>query len=163
MKTLLLMRHAKSSWAEEGMPDHERPLNERGHRDAPKMGQFLKKKGLVPQRIVTSSANRAESTAERLVSKLDDVGPIVVTEELYHAFPEQIIGVVHLQPDDVEVLMLVGHNPGMESLVSMFLDRPESIPTATITRLDLDIDRWAELTMKTPIVASDVWRPKDVL
>ncbi|MDA1213554.1 MAG: histidine phosphatase family protein [Planctomycetota bacterium] len=162
MKTLLLMRHAKSSWDDTSLPDHERPLNHRGRRDAPRMRKFIKKTKHLPQRVVTSSAVRARSTAELVVKSFDDDIPVVVTEALYHAFPEKMLDVIHQQPCDVDVLLLVGHNPGMESLVALLLDRDEKMPTAAIASFDYDIAQWSDLSVSTRCKSSAIWRPKEI-
>ncbi|MCJ7765816.1 MAG: histidine phosphatase family protein, partial [Thiovulaceae bacterium] len=85
MKTLLILRHAKSSWKEEHLSDHDRPLNKRGRHDAPKMGQLIRKKGLAPQLIICSSAKRARETVERLTEACGYKYELRFSEELYAA------------------------------------------------------------------------------
>ncbi|MCA9071607.1 MAG: histidine phosphatase family protein, partial [Planctomycetaceae bacterium] len=94
MKTLFLMRHAKSSWKDESLPDHDRPLNKRGKRDAPRMGQLLLEQGVHPDRWLSSTALRARRTAELLAETLQFAGEIEFRSELYHAEPEQFLSVI---------------------------------------------------------------------
>nr|NIL98123.1 hypothetical protein [Planctomycetales bacterium]NIP70269.1 hypothetical protein [Planctomycetales bacterium] len=94
MKTLLLLRHAKSSWDDSALDDHDRPLNKRGKRDAPRMGQLLVQQDLVPDCILTSTARRARKTAEAVAKACGGVVPLTEMPELYHATAEEIVGVV---------------------------------------------------------------------
>ncbi|MEX0726686.1 MAG: histidine phosphatase family protein [Planctomycetaceae bacterium] len=162
MKTLLLMRHAKSSWDDESLSDHERTLNDRGRRDAPRMGRLLKAEKLIPQRILTSSATRAQATAKLLVHEIKHAGPMIVDDDLYHATVATVLTTIQRQPDDVDVLLVVGHNPNLESLVLALLRRRELIPTAAIIRIDYEFDRWSDLSPESIPEAFHIWRPKEL-
>src|SRR5688500_2653227 len=94
MKTLLILRHAKSSWDDASLDDHERPLNARGRRDAPRMGDLLRDELLVPDLIITSDAVRAHTTALAVAEAAGYIGPIVVEPRLYHASPEDVLAVL---------------------------------------------------------------------
>ncbi|MFN0199863.1 MAG: SixA phosphatase family protein [Planctomycetaceae bacterium] len=162
MKTLLLMRHAKSSWDDESMPDHDRPLNSRGEKDAPRMARLLKGENLVPQRILTSSAVRARQTTELLNAQFDAPVPVDVIPELYHASPQEMLYVIRQQSGDVNLLMVVGHNPGTETFVSLLNGESISIPTATIVRFDIELSHWQELGFETECHMCNCWRPKAI-
>ena len=112
MKTLLLVRHAKSSWDHPGVDDHDRPLNARGRRDAPEMGRRLAERGLVPDRILSSTALRARTTAQLIAEGLGfDVDRIILDERLYAASADEVLRVIGEIDGDVGTAMVVGHNP----------------------------------------------------
>lgn len=162
MKTLLIMRHAKSSWANTRLGDHDRPLNDRGRQDAPRMGRLLLEQALTPDLIVTSSAERALSTAEAVALASDYEAQLVVTRLLYHADPETILEVVGRHGAAAETVLVVGHNPGMAELVDLLTGIADRFTTANIAHLSLDIDRWADLTLATPVELRHLWRPKEL-
>jgi phosphohistidine phosphatase len=117
MKTLLVMRHAKSSWDDSGLADHDRPLNARGKRDAPLMGRWLLQEDLVPEEIITSTAKRALATAEAVAGASDFENEIKVDRFYYHADAEMYTEGVKDLPDEIQLAMIIGHNPGLEDLV----------------------------------------------
>jgi phosphohistidine phosphatase len=162
MKTLLLMRHAKSSWKDTKLADHERPLNKRGRKDAPVMGQLLVDRELVPQLILSSSALRARQTAEVVAETADYTGEITYLNRLFMAEVEELIAVLRETPDDIERVMLIGHNPGLESLLQTLIGQIVSFPTAVIAHLSLPIDSWAQLSQTTSGELIEIWRPKEV-
>ena len=132
MKTLLIMRHAKSSWKDAELPDQERPLNKRGKHDAPMMGELIKDKELRPQVIYASTAKRARMTAEEVSSACKFKGDVTYLDNLYLAEAEAILDVLHTTPDEIERVLIIGHNPGLEGLLQMLSHRVESLPTAAI-------------------------------
>jgi phosphohistidine phosphatase len=162
MKTLLLLRHAKSSWRDESLADHDRPLNDRGKRDAPRMGRLLKAQQLVPDIVVCSTAKRARKTATRVLEASGYNVALELREELYHAPPNVFIEMLQGQQDDHQCVMLVGHNPGMEDLLALVTRRFETLPTAALAQVELPIDRWRDLTMDTPGALVHLWRPKEL-
>jgi phosphohistidine phosphatase len=162
MKTLLLMRHAKSSWKETDLSDHERPLNKRGQKDAPRMGSILTDRELVPQRILSSTAVRARQTAEAVVETSGFQGEVTFMDRLYMAEAEEYIAVLRELPDDIERVMVVGHNPGLETLLQLLSGLIETLPTAVVAHLALPIQNWAELTTETNGEIVDIWRPKEL-
>lgn len=161
MKTLLIMRHAKSSWKEQELPDHDRPLKKRGRKDIVSMAKILKKKTLVPDLILSSSAVRAKDTATLMVEKLDYKGELELVDDLYMAEPETYIQKIATVPDRVETLLVVGHNPGLEGLVMTLGDKIISLPTGSIAKIYLFIDHWSELTSETQGEINHVWVPED--
>lgn len=162
MKTLLLLRHAKSSWADENMADFDRPLNERGEKDAPRMGKLLRQKELVPDLIITSAAKRAAATAERVAQTAGYEGEIRRDEHLYLAEPGEYVAVARQVGDAVNCLLLVGHNPGIEELVEWLSGQAERMPTAALACFQLPIDHWRDLKPEQGYELAHIWRPKEL-
>jgi len=161
-RQLLILRHAKSSWADEHADDWERPLNERGERDAPRVGALLRQLSLLPDLIVTSDAVRAERTARAVAGGAEYLGKIVLSPELYHANPDAIIDVVRAFPDTAPSVMIVGHNPGLQDLVEQLTGQSVELPTATLVHLELPVKHWRDVTLSPEATLIDVWRPRDL-
>jgi phosphohistidine phosphatase len=161
MKTLLLLRHAKSSWKDGSLADHDRPLNKRGRRDAPRMGRWLAEIDLVPGCIVTSTALRARTTAEEAAEASGFDGEIVETPDLYHASAEAILRVTRELPDPHGRAMLVGHNPGLEDAIDDLAGAYEIMPTAALARIDFDADGWRDVAPGMGRLVA-IWRPKEL-
>lgn len=144
MKTLYLMRHAKSSWSTPGLNDSQRPLNDRGKKAAPFMGKILKKMNEMPELIVTSSAKRACSTAKRIAEKLSyPLKKILNEEKLYMAGRDEFLSVIAQTGNNINKLMLISHNPGITDFAnSVSGENIENIPTAGIVRIDFDVNSW---------------------
>lgn len=162
MKTLLLLRHAKSSWANDRLSDYERPLNDRGRHDAPRMGELLRKQGLLPDLIVSSSAKRAATTAELVAISTSYDGDIRYTERLYLAEPETYIALARQVPDDCGIVLMVGHNPGIEELLERLTGQAERMPTAALACIELPIAGWSDLKTEKQYPLREVWRPKEL-
>jgi phosphohistidine phosphatase len=162
MKTLLVLRHAKSSWGEPGLSDHERPLTERGKEDAPRMGQVLREQGLVPDLIVSSTAKRARNTAKKVAQHCGYEDEVQQTETLYLAPAAQYIDLLRRLPDAYQTVAVVGHNPGLEELVELLTGQAERLPTAALAQIALDIAAWEQLTPATRGQLVHLWRPKEV-
>jgi len=162
MKTLLLMRHAKSSWKDPDVPDPERPLNKRGKKDAPRMGSLLVDKELVPQRILCSTAVRARATAEEVIAKSGFNGDILYLDTFYLAEPQTYLETLRVLPDDIERVMVIGHNPGLEGLVQILSKEVESLPTGAIAYLIAPIKHWKDLSDDVSADLVSVWRPRDL-
>jgi len=147
MKTLLLCRHAKSSWDDPDLTDFERPLNNRGRRDGRVMGKILRDRGIVPDLILTSPANRAMTTARMIAGALEyPLDSIVVAERIYEAHPGDLIDVAASIDDDVASAMIVGHNPGLTEVASLLCAADVgSIPTSGIVCLEFPVGSWREL------------------
>lgn len=147
MKTLYLVRHAKSSWEHEDLDDFERPLNKRGKRDAPYMARLLADKNVKVDLIISSPALRAYSTARIFAKHLGYAKEKLKTNELlYDANASAFFDVIHTVSDNVESLMLFSHNPGItflsNALTSSFID---NIPTTGISCIELDVESWKEV------------------
>ena len=162
MKTLLILRHAKSSWDDSRLSDYERPLNSRGKQDAPRMGQLLRDEELVPDLIITSSAKRAVATAKAVATASGFENEIKYTRHLFHAAPEQYIEVLQEAGGDYERIMVVGHNPGIEYLVDLLTDVDERMPTGALAQVELPITQWTELDDAVRGKLVNVWRPKEL-
>lgn len=162
MKTLLLLRHAKSSWANDRLSDFERPLNERGREDAPGMGKLLVRLDMVPDLIISSTAKRAATTAEMVGLSASYEGEIRYSEQLYLAEPEVYIGLAQHVADSVSCLMMVGHNPGIEELVGLLSGHDERMPTAALACFRLPINEWRKLKSGKHYELVGVWRPKEL-
>jgi phosphohistidine phosphatase len=162
MKTLLLMRHAKSSWKHTDLTDWERPLNKRGRRDAPTMGRFLCDHDLVAQVILSSSALRARQTAQALADAAGYDGNIVYLDDLYAAEPSAHLVALRSLPDDVDRAMVIGHNPGLEDLLELLTDRWQRLPTAAVAYVTLALDSWSCLRGDGSAELVEVWRPREL-
>lgn len=163
MKTILLMRHGKSSWKESDLADHERPLNKRGLRDAPRMGMILCERELIPQQILSSTAVRARQTAEAVAQASEYTGEVTYLDRLYMAEVEEYIETLRELPDTIERAMIIGHNPGIETLLQVLSGRIESLPTAVIAHIVVPIKHWSELNADINGELVDIWRPKEIL
>jgi phosphohistidine phosphatase len=163
MKTLLVLRHAKSSWNDTSLDDHERPLNVRGERDAPRMGELVREYRLTPEVIISSDATRAQLTAEAVGEAAGYTGKIVLDSRLYHAGSSDIVAVLRTVPEtNAGIVMIVGHNPGLEQLVAELTGDEEDLPTAALAHIVLPIDRWRDLEVSTRGTLVGLWRPKDL-
>ena len=162
MKTLLLLRHAKSSRKDPTLPDHDRPLNDRGRRDAPRMGLLLAEQNLVPDLIVSSTARRARKTAEKVAEESGYVGAIDAVGALYLAAPETITRAIRVLPEEPARVLVVGHNPGLEELLEQVIGRYERLPTAALVHLELQIDRWHDFDAQAGGRLVHLWRPKEL-
>ncbi len=162
MKTLILMRHAKSSWKEPELADHDRPLNKRGEKDAPRVGRLLKDKKLVPDHIYSSTAVRARQTVEGVIDKSGFKHKVDYLESLYMAEPSALIEVLKQTPDKTDSVLLVGHNPGLEGLLQILTRKVESLPTGAVARISLPIDHWEELSLSTEGKLKQNYRPRDI-
>ena len=145
MKELILVRHAKSSWKDPTLRDHERPLNKRGKRDAPEMGERLAASGYDPDLIVSSSAVRALDTARTIAGKLGYPSEsIAVEERLFHAGVAELLQVIRGVDDSVEILMLFGHNPGLTDLANHIGPREIlNVPTCAVLHLRFRAGTWS--------------------
>lgn len=163
MKQLLILRHAKSSWSNAFLADHDRPLNSRGRRDAPRMGQLLLDAELEPDLVLCSSAERARATAEAAAEACGHTDPLVVTGDLYHAGPQRIVEVIAERAGDANRVLVVGHNPGMEELVERFGRTYQRMPTAALAHIELQLSDWSELTLTTSARVVGIWRPRELV
>lgn len=159
MRTLLLMRHAKSSWREAKTPDHDRPLNARGERAAPHMGRLLRDRGVVFERVLTSSAVRALETAKAVASETRFDGPLDITSRLYLADPDAYLDALEDLAGPARSVLLVGHNPGLSELVHRLTGLGEELSTAAIAHLELPIESWTELRRGRSFELTGLYRP----
>ncbi len=146
MKTLYLVRHAKSSWKFPELADFDRPLNRRGQRDAPEMGRRLRQREACPQLILCSPAVRTQHTARALAKAMEYPSDVRYVDEFYEASPEVLLATVQTVRDAVNDLMLVGHNPGLTELVNRLTAHSiENVATAGVVAVIFSVDRWSEV------------------
>ncbi len=143
-KTLYLVRHAKSSWVNPSYSDFDRPLNDRGQRDAPEMGRRLKAKGIRPDLIVCSPARRAIETLELLNAELGvDQDSIYMQKRLYEASTPTLIDIIQSLENSDESAMVIGHNPSMSWVATQISGEPiGDLPTCSVVGLELDSNDW---------------------
>jgi phosphohistidine phosphatase len=147
VKTLVLVRHAKSSWDHPGMRDIQRPLGARGKRDAPRMAELLLEKGIRPDKLVSSPAQRAHDTAVFFAKALGtDHWDIALVEEIYEALPDTLQAVVSRLDNDWDTVLLFGHNPGFTIFANRFAEgfRFDNVPTCGVVVVKGEVDFWSE-------------------
>jgi len=150
MKTLLILRHAKSSWKHPELSDHDRPLNKRGKHDAPIMGRQMREKRLVPDLIISSTAVRAKDTAVAIAEAVKYKREIVFLPSLYAAIPDAYIKAINdtAEDDDNSTVLVVGHNPGLEELIEVLTGEMCELPTCGLAIIELPIENWSTLNMR---------------
>jgi phosphohistidine phosphatase len=161
MKTLFVLRHAKSSWDNADLSDFDRPLNERGLRAAPLMGGVMKKNQFQPDVIVSSPAKRAKETAVLVKEAANFAADIRFDERIYEASLARLLEVVAEQNEDINSILLVGHNPGFEGLVRFLTGESQPMPTAALAVIDLDSDKWNNLSPASGKLRALI-RPKEI-
>lgn len=144
MKTLYIMRHAKSSWKFEELSDHDRPLNKRGRTDAPLMGQELAANNAKPQLILSSPAVRALTTATLVARELDyDADDIAIDDRIYGASAAELLEIVREAPANVDSMVIVGHNESISEFANLLSPKHLSrMPTAGVVALRFDCEDW---------------------
>ncbi len=161
MKTLLILRHGKSSHKDETLPDHERPLSRRGKDDAPRIGEHAAAQGLAPDLVVCSTAKRARATVKRALRGGGFECPIEEREEVYNAPGNELLATVRTCPDDRDRVMIVGHNPGLEELLSALTGSAETLPTCSLAHVEIDVKSWREVEPGSATLRN-VWRPREL-
>jgi phosphohistidine phosphatase len=161
MKSLLILRHAKSSWKNDALADHDRPLNRRGKHDAPEVGKRLRDEDLVPDAILSSTAKRARQTAEAAARESGFAGEIRLSPELYGGGPEAYLEAIRSLPGDVERALVVGHNPDLEELVEILTGESVRLPTAALAHVRLELQAWQDLNEEEPGKLVDLWTPRE--
>jgi len=159
MKTLILMRHAKSDHGDAGLADHDRPLNARGIRSAPHMAEKIKAGQLMPDAIVSSTALRARETARLVADALEFAAPIDQRRALYLTTPRAYIDEFRSLPDEWARVLIVGHNPTLESLVNLWTDEEHEFPTAAVAAWQLDVDSWRQVSLEARPELLALWHP----
>lgn len=157
MKKLYLVRHAKSSWKEEGAHDMDRPLKGRGIRDAYSTSRWLFKEDYLPDFIVSSPATRALHTALIFAKNLGyPYRNIHIEEKIYEASNKDLLDLVHKMDDDFNSIMLFGHNPTITNFVNKRIDhRIDNVPTTGVACLKFEVDKWEEIDNKSELVFFD--------
>ena len=165
MKTLFLVRHAKSDWSDGALSDFDRPLNERGRKDAPQMAMFLLGRGETPELLVSSPANRAYTTARLFADRFGiPENDISLREDLYEASTSTLLEAIQELPDHVDRAAIFGHNPSMGYVVQQFAEEyVGNVPTAAVAVVRGDVDKWAEMVPDTGPALAELLLPKEVL
>lgn len=168
MRRLFVMRHAKSSWARDGLDDHARPLSERGARDAPRVAQALVDRGYTPRVVLSSDSIRTRHTLAGMTAILQDprLTQIAYDHALYHGGFEQLARLLEIIPDEVSELLVLGHNPGWEEVVELCAGEYVQMTTANVVVLEKPAVKgvgWAEaFTEYNSWRIIDVLRPKEL-
>lgn len=144
MKTLFLLRHAKSSWADAGQPDFARPLNERGQKAAPLVGRFMRRENLLPDLVLSSPATRARETITLVAAAGKFSCEVRYDERIYEASLARLLEIVMQLEEGAGAVLLVGHNPGMEELVLHLTGEQQHMPTAALACITLNIEKWSK-------------------
>lgn len=161
MKTLFVLRHAKSSWKDQTLSDFERPLNKRGLRTAPKVGEFMAENELIPNSIVSSPAERAKQTANLVKDSGNFDAEIRFNSGIYESGTHNLLYIVGEFEDENQSAMIVGHNPGFEGIVEILSGEYQRMPTAALAVIDLDIKSWSEIKPKCGNLRG-IFRPKEI-
>jgi phosphohistidine phosphatase len=162
MKRLLILRHAKSSWKKAALEDHDRPLNKRGKHDAARMGDLLRRQGLLPQLAISSTAKRARTTLDRLLDAGEMACEVQLAPEIYLASAMEIIDFLRQIPDRYTRVMVVGHNPGLEDLIQKLTGEAIGLPTAGLVLIDCGCRHWRDLDSGQTSALVQRWRPKEL-
>ena len=151
MKTLFLIRHAKSSWDDSALPDKDRPLHNRGKRDATKMGERLANRDVKLDLILSSPATRALETAETIAKKLDyRRRDIVVDDRLYAVEADDLLEVIHKLADKLKRVMLFGHNPELTELAHRLSTEITHMPACAGAEFTFDVKSWSDIGKVKP-------------
>jgi len=150
LKRLLIIRHAKSNW-DSAVTDFERPLNNRGLSDAPKIGLFLKEVALFPDFIISSGANRAITTAKLIAQSMDYNNEIVVDNKIYNASIDDIKSVINKIDEKYNTVFLFGHNPGLSNLINELSGEWVNLKTCCVVELEIIVDKWSHISNETAI------------
>jgi phosphohistidine phosphatase len=143
MKTLLIVRHAKSSWDHPDLDDFDRPLNERGLKNAPEMARRLVLREKLPQLIISSPALRAISTARLFNQQFGRIDEHLQLEKsIYEAERQDLLKLISRQNPDLNTIMLIGHNPGLSDLLNWLCETEEILPTCAVAEIEVDDYKW---------------------
>lgn len=149
---LIVMRHAKSDWGDESLSDHQRPLNPRGRRDAPRMAAWLEENGLVPRLILSSSSERTRQTVELMLPCWAKRPHVLFTDELYLASVGQMVSTIQLEHEGAESIMILAHNPGVSTLVGLLSGQSAELPTAAVAAFEVEAKDaatfWSEFSVQ---------------
>lgn len=161
MKTLYILRHAKSSWENGDLSDFERPLNQRGLEAAPLMGGVMKENNFTPALILSSPAKRAEQTAQIVRRAAGFDGAIEFVDGIYEASPGRLLEIIGAQNEMIESLLLVGHNPGLENLIRALTGELHALPTAALAVITLETNDWKGINSSSNRLRALI-RPKEL-
>ena len=161
MKTIYLLRHAKSSWKDESLSDIERPLNGRGKKAAETMGAFLKREKILVDLVLSSSAVRARQTIDRVLVAANIVTDVRFDERIYEAGVQRLVEIVRQIENGKRNVVLVGHNPGFEELLEWLTGTIERMQTGALAKIGLKTSSWNSVSEKSGTLEWIV-RPKQL-
>jgi phosphohistidine phosphatase len=162
MKTLLILRHAKARQNKNAEDDHERPLKKSGKKSARRMGRLLGDEKLLPTLIVSSSARRCRQTAEQLIRGANYRQDVRITGDLYAARGGALVKHLSALDAPADRLLIIGHNPGLEELLSSLLQQPIRLDPGALAEVTLAISAWREWTAETRGELAHLWEPRDL-
>jgi len=168
MKILYVLRHAKSDWGDSSLKDFDRPLNERGCKASKAIGKEMRKRKIKPDLVLASPAVRAQQTLERVQHAYGSALNVSEEKRIYLAEPDSLLEMIKGVPEDVQRLLIVGHNPGLQELV-LSLSKPgelrdeaaEKFPTAAFAEIRFGTKSWSEVAPDQGILDRLV-RPRDL-
>jgi len=149
MRTLILLRHAKSSWKDASLQDFDRPLNKRGKGAAELVGRFIRGQKLKPDLVLSSPAIRARETIDTVLQSSGRPLETRYDERIYEASPLSLLEVISHVEENLKVVLLVGHNPGLEELLELLTGQREPLPTAALAKITIETVRWSEIAEKS--------------
>ena len=161
MKTLYLLRHAKSSWDDRSLKDFDRPLNERGLKAAPRIGAYMRKEKIRPETILSSPALRAKQTTTLVCEAAGLTSLVNFDERIYEASAPRLFEIVAGFADHLGTAMMVGHNPGFEELLSALTGESQRMSTAALACIELNVEKWSDITANSGRLKWLV-KPKDL-
>lgn len=162
MKSLLILRHSKSSWKDPNLKDHNRPLNKRGKRDAPRMGEELRQENILPDLIISSTAKRARKTAKLVAASSGYQGEIRTTRQLYFTEPVTWYKLLQDVSNRNFRVMVVGHNPGLEEFLRMLTGEVVVMPTSALAEVSFAIENWQEFDLGVRGELLKIRRPREL-
>lgn len=154
MKTLLLLRHAKSSWKDAAVADFERPLNDRGRKAAELVGKFIAKQNVNIDLVISSPAVRARQTIELVLRAAKRSPELRFDQRVYEASPTRLLEITSQIEDDRKSVLLVGHNPGMEELLALLVGVEQHMPTASLAQVVLTSKKWDKILSEKGVLES---------
>jgi phosphohistidine phosphatase len=161
MKTLYLLRHAKSSWEDPTLRDFDRPLNKRGLKAAALIGKYMRKHKVRPDVVLSSPAKRTRQTVQLVLEQAQVEPKMQYDERLYAAGSTNLLNVLREVDDRIESVLVVSHNPGLQDLLEVLTGELEAMPTAALVQIRLDVDSWSETRERVGSLESVV-RPKEL-
>jgi phosphohistidine phosphatase len=156
MKTLFLLRHAKSSWKDQAMADFERPLNDRGRKAAELVGNFIAKQNITIDLVISSPAVRARQTIDLVLKTAKRSPELRFDQRIYEATPTRLIEITSQIEDDRKSVMLVGHNPGMEELLTLLVGVEQHMPTASLAKVVVSAKKWDKILTEKGVLETFV-------
>ncbi|MCA1574451.1 MAG: histidine phosphatase family protein [Acidobacteria bacterium] len=156
MKTLLLLRHAKSSWKDSSLPDFERPLNDRGRKAAELVGKFIARQNVTIDLVISSPAVRARQTIDLVLRAARRSPELRFDQRVYEASPTRLLEITSQIEDDRKSVLLVGHNPGMEELLALLVGAEQHMPTASLAKVLLSSKKWDKILAEKGVLESFV-------